>query len=99
MAQGINPISALGGKGLSGAAVPRKVGGASFKEILGRSIAEVNDLQIDAETAINNLAVGKTRNITEVMAAVEKADLAFRNLMAVRNKIVAAYKDIEQLRI
>jgi len=99
MAQGINPISALGGKGLSGAAGPQKVSGASFKEILGKSIAEVNDLQIDAETAINNLAVGKTRNVTEVMAAVEKADLAFRNLMAVRNKIIAAYKDIEQLRI
>lgn len=99
MAHGINPISALGAKGLSGAAGRQKVGGASFKEILGRSIAKVNDLQIDAETAINNLAVGKTKNITEVMVAVEKADLAFRNLMAVRNKIIAAYKDIEQLRI
>ena len=33
------------------------------------------------------------------MAAVEKADLAFKNLMAIRNKIIDAYKEIQQLRI
>jgi flagellar hook-basal body complex protein FliE len=33
------------------------------------------------------------------MTAVEKADLAFRTLMAMRNKLVAAYEEISRLRI
>ncbi len=73
--------------------------GPDFKDVLIKSIGEVNDLQLDAERAISDLAVGKTENITEVMAAVQKADLAFKNLMAIRNKIVDAYREIQQLRI
>ena len=73
--------------------------GPDFKDVLIKSIGEVNNLQLDAERAISDLAVGKTENITEVMAAVQKADLAFKNLMAIRNKIVDAYREIQQLRI
>lgn len=99
MAQGVNPLGPLGparqGMPASKASSPS----AGFKDILAREIGEVNNLQLDAEKAINDLAVGKARNVTEVMVAVEKADLAFRNLMAVRNKIIDAYKEIQQLRI
>jgi len=99
MAQGINPIGPLQNAPLGSVHGDNKAGGASFKDILIKSISDVNDLQLDAEKAINDLAVGKTENISEVMAAVEKADLAFKNLMAVRNKIIDAYREIQQLRI
>lgn len=99
MAQGVNPLGPLGPAWQGMPASKASSHGAGFKDILAREIGEVNDLQLDAEKAINDLAVGKTRNVTEVMVAVEKADLAFRNLMAVRNKIIDAYKEIQQLRI
>ena len=99
MEQGINPIGPLTTPSSDVAGQSRQASLGSFKDILAGRISEVNDLQLDAEKAINSLAAGKTRNVTEVMAAVEKADLAFRNLMAVRNKIVDAYKEIEQLKI
>ena len=98
MAQGINPIGPVQLPGASSVAGEHKTG-TDFKDILIKSISEVNDLQLDAEAAVNGLATGKTQNVTEVMAAVEKADLAFKNLMAVRNKIIDAYREIQQLRI
>jgi len=99
MTNGINPIvpGSTEGAGRSGGS-----GGPSstnFRNLLSKQIREANELQLDAEQAINDLAAGRTRNVTEAMAAVEKADVAFRNLMAVRNKIVDAYKEIQQLRI
>ena len=100
MTQGINPIGAA--QQAAGATGPHAAAGGSgpsFKDILIKSISEVNDLQLDAERAINDLAVGRTDNVTEVMAAVEKADLAFKNMMAIRNKIIDAYREIQQLRI
>ena len=98
MTQPINPIGA-GQISLAGAAQGPQGQGQSFKDILIKSISEVNDMQLDAERAIDDLAVGKTENVTEVMAAVEKADIAFKNLMAIRNKIIDAYREIQQLRI
>ncbi len=76
-----------------------KSSGPSFAEILKNSIKEVNNMQKEADVAINNLALGKTENVTEVLTAVEKADLAFRALMQIRNKLVDAYEEINRLRV
>ena len=71
----------------------------SFAEILKSSIQEVNALQKDAEHAVQDLVQGKTENFTEVLTAVEKADLAFKALMQVRNKLLEAYEEINRLRV
>ena len=99
MTQGINPVGPGQVAGIGQGYSSNKAGGPDFKDFLIKSISEVNDMQLAAEQAINDLAVGKTENVTEVMAAVEKADLAFKNLMAIRNKIIDAYREIQQLRI
>ena len=71
----------------------------SFADVLKSSIAEVNQLKQEADVAINDLATGKTESFTEVLTAVEKADLAFRALMSIRNKLVDAYEEINRLRV
>ena len=83
--------------GRTGAAQPSK--GGDFKSILRQSFDQVNQLQQDADTAITRLQTGQDVNVTEVLVAVEKADLAFKTLMQIRNKLVDAYKQIEQMRI
>ncbi|MCC6463871.1 MAG: flagellar hook-basal body complex protein FliE [Planctomycetes bacterium] len=71
----------------------------SFRQILGETIQEVNARQTEADQAIEALVTGETDNMAEVMTAVEKADLAFRTLMQMRNKLVQAYEEISRLRI
>lgn len=69
-------------------------GGPSFADTLKESISEVNRLQEEADQAVQNLATGQGTNLHETMLALEKADISFRLMMQVRNKIVDAYQQI-----
>lgn len=88
-----------GGLGHSAAAKTAAAEGGSFKDMLVKSLEEVNRLQEDANVAFERLATGQTENVTEVLSAVQKADLAFKTLMQIRNKLVEAYDEIKQMRI
>ena len=72
---------------------------ASFKDILFAKIEQVNVLQREADAAVAGLASGKARNVDDLLAAVKKADLAFQTLVQIRNKLLEAYQEINQLRI
>ena len=76
-----------------------KVQGPSFKDVLSREMERVNELQLAADRAIEDLATGKAENLAEVMTAVEKADLAFRTLMQIRNKLVDAFEELNRMRV
>ncbi len=73
--------------------------GPSFKDVLLKNIEQVNELQQDAEMAIEDLASGKRDDYANVMIAKQKADMAFQMLMQVRNKMVDAYEEVKQTRI
>jgi flagellar hook-basal body complex protein FliE len=63
------------------------------------SIQEVNTAQLEADKAVENLFTGGDANPAEVLTAVQKADLAFRMMMQVRNKLVQAYQEVKDIRI
>ena len=71
----------------------------SFKDMLLDSVQQVNSMQLEANKAVENLMTGGDADPAEVLTAVQKADLAFRMVMQVRNKLVAAYNEIKDLRI
>lgn len=56
-------------------------------------------MQQDATVQINDLLTGGDVNQAEVFTAVQKADMAFRMLVQVRNKLMAAYEEINNIRI
>ena len=73
--------------------------GASFADVLKKSIGEVSQLQQDATNAVNDVATGKSDNVTGVMTAVEKADLAFKTLLTIRAKLMDAYDEIKGISV
>ena len=73
--------------------------GSSFKNILADAVGEVQRLQNDADTAIKKLVSGEVKDITDAMVAIEKADVSFQTMMAVRNKIVAAYEEVIRMQV
>jgi flagellar hook-basal body complex protein FliE len=73
--------------------------GSSFKNMLVDSLKQVNSMQQEANQAVENLMTGGNANPAEVLTAVQKADLAFRMMMQVRNKLVAAYQEIKDIKI
>ena len=46
---------------------------------------------------MEDLATGKSENVTGVMTAVEKSDLAFKTLLAIRTKLMDAYDEIKNI--
>lgn len=71
----------------------------SFKNVLLDSIQQVNSMQQDANRAVEHLATGGEISPAEVFSAVQKADLAFRMMMQVRNKLVSAYQEVQNIRV
>jgi len=74
-----------------------KPAGTSFADTLTDALSEVNKMQLDADKAIEELVTGKSKNIHETMIALNKAELAFKLTMQVRNKVVEAYKEITNI--
>jgi flagellar hook-basal body complex protein FliE len=67
----------------------------SFGELLKTSLSAVNEAQQTAGVMKAGFETGSgDASLAEVMIASQKADLSFRAVTEVRNKLVAAYQDI-----
>jgi len=65
---------------------------ANTIKAIEKHISKVDDLQQSSDMAIKDLLSGKNEDITSVVAAVAKADISFKLLVGVRNKLIEAYK-------
>jgi flagellar hook-basal body complex protein FliE len=73
--------------------------GTSFKDMLADSIQQVNTMQLEADQAVETMFAGGDVNPAEVLTAVQKADLAFRLTMQMRNKLMEVYQEVKDIRI
>jgi len=72
----------------------------SFGSLLKQSIAGVADSQNHAQQMTTAFERGDPgADLPQVMLAVQKADLSFRAMTEVRNKLVDAYRDIMNMSI
>jgi flagellar hook-basal body complex protein FliE len=71
----------------------------SFADTLNAAIGSVNELQKTSDKAMQNLATGRTDNVADVMIAAEKADIALKLMMQVRNKIIDAYQEVMKMQV
>jgi len=97
-----SPISGLGALGSIGplpnlSTLQPPDAGGGFGGVLSNALQQVNQLSGGAEQQIGSLLTGGNSDMSTVMIAVEKADVAFQLMMQVRNKIVSAYQDIEKM--
>lgn len=82
-----------------GLEAPAAVPGKTFSDILRHSIDQVNNYQVQADTAIKELIAGRNKNIHETMLTIERADTSLKMMMQVRNKILDAYKEIMRMQV
>ena len=73
--------------------------GKSFGDFLAESISKVNGMQQESNMAMQKLASGDSQNLHETLLAVERADIAFRQMNQVRMKVIDAYKEIMKMQI
>lgn len=90
--------------GLAGANAP--AGGATalqpaepFKNILLEALDQVNSMQHQADQAVQQLVTGEDVNPAEVLTSLQKADISFQLMLQIRNKLVQAYQEVNNIRI
>lgn len=74
--------------------------GSNFGDMLNNALKEVNDLQNEANSNIEGLTL-KKEGITphSAMVALEKADVAFQLMNAIRGKIIRAYEEVVRTQV
>lgn len=77
----------------------KKTAPGDFGTILGGMIKDVDSLQQKANQEIAKVQLDKSGSIHEVMIAMEKADISFRTMMLMRNKLLEAYQEVMRLQV
>lgn len=78
---------------------PGASGGPGFAESLREAVDAIDTSQQKAQQLENAKAAGSPVDVSQVMVALEKADLSFQAMVEVRNKLVSAYQEIMNLQI
>ncbi|ANO51045.1 flagellar hook-basal body complex protein FliE [Woeseia oceani] len=80
---------------LHGPQAAQPAAGSGFGDLLKNAITEVNSTQQTSAAMKQAFETGATdASLAEVMIASQKADLSFRAMTEVRNKLVNAYQEI-----
>ncbi len=74
-------------------------GSAPFADILKQALQEVNDAQNTSEQEARNLISGNSTDMHTAILAVQKADVSFQMMMAVRSKLVSAYQEVMRMQM
>lgn len=72
---------------------------SSFSNVLKNSIEEVNETQVKAYDAMNDIATGKVENLQEAVQKIEEAELSLKLGLEVKNKALGAYKQIMSMQV
>jgi len=69
-------------------------GESNFEQVLKGTLEQTNEESLKAGKMADGLAAGEHHKIHETMIALQEANLSFRLVTQVRNKVVDAYRQI-----
>jgi len=91
-ALGVNSSSAAGKSGLTGATQDLA---KSFESIL----QDLSQTEQNSDSLVQKLSAGEDVDLHQVMIAQEQTDISFKVAMAVRDKLVEAYKEVMRMNV
>jgi flagellar hook-basal body complex protein FliE len=71
----------------------------NFGEMVSQFLSEANTQQLAVGREVEALAAGQTNDVHSVVLSVAKADLAFRFLMEIRNRLVSSYQEVMRMQV
>ena len=95
------PLSPVSGSSKSGqgSGAPGAEGDLGFSDLLKQALQEVNQASSQSEDEARNLMTGESADMHTAMLAVQKADLSFQMMMAVRSKLIDAYREVMRMQM
>lgn len=94
----LNALTKLQNAATGGAAPADNAGGPSFGDVLKTSLQGAINAQHTSEKVSAASLVGKA-DMTEVLQAVNNAEIALNTVLAVRDRVVNAYESIMRTQI
>ncbi len=85
--------------GSSESTLAKATGGNPFADMMAGGVAKVNDMQMSADSQMEQLITGGDVNQAEVFTSMQKADMSFRLLVQIRNKLMDAYQEINSIHV
>ncbi|SPP65213.1 flagellar hook-basal body complex protein FliE [Nitrospira lenta] len=70
-----------------------------FLDSLKNAIGKANDVQLQANQAVDALVTGQSSDLHTTMVALQQADASFQLMMQIRNKLVTAYEEIQRMQV
>ena len=98
LAQQMKVMSDMAAGNLNATSAPQASQSDDFQSILTQAVREVNQAQNTAQAKVQQFSTGESNmTLEEVMVSLQKANLSLQGMIAVRNRLVEAYKDITNL--
>ena len=100
----MNPVSAIplvsptGQTGVGQQAPSSKTGdNGGVAKLFGDFIQQTNETQVNSDRAIDDLVLGKTDNVQQVIMAVANAEMSFQLFMEIRNNLIDSYNELMRM--
>ena len=71
----------------------------SFGDFIKELAHDANASAVQADTKMQEVASGRNKDLHGAVLAMEKADVNFRLLSQVRNKVIEAYREIMRMQV
>ena len=78
--------------------VPTASASLSFSKVFKESLDDVNGLDTQSKRMVEALAKGETNDVSGVMLAVRKANMAFLSILQIRNQLIEVHQEIMRMR-
>ena len=71
----------------------------SFGEFVVNALKKTNELELESERLNEALATGRIEDISQVVVASQKAEIALQLTLQLRNRATAAYQEIMRMQV
>ena len=71
----------------------------SFGEFLTDALKATNELQLHSDAMNAALAAGRIEDLSQVMVAAQKAEIALQLTLQLRNRATSAYQEIMRMQV
>ena len=71
----------------------------TFGEVLVDALKQTNELQLESDKLNAALAAGRVEDISQVVVAAQKAELAIQLTLQLRNRAVSAYQEVMRMQV
>jgi flagellar hook-basal body complex protein FliE len=76
-----------------------EAGSTTFGDFLSKMVHEANASQLNADKKLQEVAAGRNKDLHGAVLSMEQADVQFRLLAQVRNKVIEAYREIMRMQV